>query len=88
MIVLSEDEDAAEDPFKQRRKIAQIDTYPTISLEISTANVPVSTASPPKVSTTEVSTANLDVSTTDASLVHIRRSASKAKDKGKAIMQE
>ncbi|GJX33231.1 hypothetical protein Tco_0243086 [Tanacetum coccineum] len=31
-IVLSEDKDAAEDPSKQRRKIAQIDTYPTISL--------------------------------------------------------
>ncbi|GKC11659.1 zinc finger, CCHC-type containing protein [Tanacetum coccineum] len=31
-IVLSEDEDAAEDPSKQGRKIAQIDTDPTISL--------------------------------------------------------
>ncbi|GJS82532.1 hypothetical protein Tco_0749073 [Tanacetum coccineum] len=88
-IVLSEDEDAAEDPSKQGRKLAQIDTDPTISLvqdegtscgekgekEISTADVPVSTA-------------GAKVSTAAASLVYIRRSASKAKDKGKAIMQE
>ncbi|GJT33407.1 hypothetical protein Tco_0923826 [Tanacetum coccineum] len=50
--------------------------------EIRTANVPVSTAG------AEVSTAIHDVSTTAAALVYIRRSASKAKDKGKAIMQE
>ncbi|GKD27579.1 hypothetical protein Tco_1233793 [Tanacetum coccineum] len=31
-IVLSEDKDAADDPSKQGRKIAQIDTYPTIYL--------------------------------------------------------
>ncbi|GKF86937.1 hypothetical protein Tco_0254764, partial [Tanacetum coccineum] len=31
-IVLSEDEDVVEDPSKQGRKIAQIDTNPTISL--------------------------------------------------------
>ncbi|GKB50261.1 hypothetical protein Tco_0901014 [Tanacetum coccineum] len=36
----------------------------------------------------EVSTASHDVSTAVAALVYIRRSASKAKDKGKAIMQE
>ncbi|GKD17852.1 hypothetical protein Tco_1207010 [Tanacetum coccineum] len=36
----------------------------------------------------EVSTASHDVSTAAATLVYIRRSASKAKDKGKAIMQE
>ncbi|GJR00124.1 hypothetical protein Tco_0523108 [Tanacetum coccineum] len=128
-IVLSEDEDAAEDPSKQGRKIAQIDTDPTISLvqdegtswfqedvetqeknsadtevlleeetpteliedlgsgekgekEVSTADVPVSTAG------AEVSTGTHDVSTAAAALVYIRRSASKAKDKGKAIMQE
>ncbi|GKB70940.1 hypothetical protein Tco_0932352 [Tanacetum coccineum] len=95
-IVLSEDEDAAEEPSKQGRKIAQIDTDPTISLvqdegtscgekgekEISTADVPVSTAG------AEVSTATHDVSTAAIVLVYIRRSASKAKDKGKAIMQE
>ncbi|GKF30170.1 hypothetical protein Tco_0096512, partial [Tanacetum coccineum] len=127
--ILSEDEDAAEDPSKQGRMIAQIDIDPTISLvqdegtlwfqedietqeknsadtevlleeetptkliedlgsgeksekEISTANVPVSTAG------AEVSTATHDVSITAATLVYIRRSASKAKDKGKAIMQE
>ncbi|GKE02680.1 hypothetical protein Tco_1390663, partial [Tanacetum coccineum] len=96
-IVLSEDEDVAEDPSKQGRKIAQIDTDPTISLvqdegtswfqenletqeknsekEISTAGA-------------EVSTASHDVCTAAAALVYIRRSASKAKDKGKAIMQE
>ncbi|GJZ98841.1 hypothetical protein Tco_0671294 [Tanacetum coccineum] len=93
-IVLLKDEDAAEDPSKQGRKIAQIDTDPTISLvqdegtswfqedEVSTADVPVSTAG------AEVSTSIHDVSTTAAALVYIRRSASKAKDKGKAIMQE
>ncbi|GJV72612.1 uncharacterized mitochondrial protein-like protein [Tanacetum coccineum] len=128
-IVLSEDEDAAEDPSKKGRRIAQIDTDPTISLvqdegtswfqedvetqennrvetkvlieeetptefiedlgsgekgekEVSTANVPVSTAS------AEVSTGTHDVNTVAAALVYIRRSASKAKDKGKAIVQE
>ncbi|GKC55381.1 hypothetical protein Tco_1078126, partial [Tanacetum coccineum] len=95
-IVLSEDEDAAEDPSKQGRKIAQIDTDPTISLvhdegtscgekgekEISIVDVPVSTAS------VEVSTTSHDVSTAAAALVYIRRSASKAKDNGKAILQE
>ncbi|GKE55511.1 hypothetical protein Tco_1494696 [Tanacetum coccineum] len=128
-IVLSEDKDAAADPSKQGRKIAQIDIDLTISLvqdegtswfqedvetqeknsadtevlleeetpteliedlescekgekEISTADVPVSTAG------AEVSTASHDVSTAAAALVYIRRSASKAKDKGKAIMQE
>ncbi|GJT56890.1 hypothetical protein Tco_0991944 [Tanacetum coccineum] len=126
-IVLSKDEDATEDPCEQGKKIAQIDTDPTISLvqdegtswfqedietqdknsadtevlleeatptklienlgsgekcekEISTANVPVSTTS------AEVSIASHDVSTAAAALVYIRRSASNAKDKGKAIM--
>ncbi|GJR67314.1 ribonuclease H-like domain-containing protein [Tanacetum coccineum] len=127
--ILSEDEDAAEDPSKQGRMIAQIDIDPTISLvqdegtlwfqedietqeknsadtevlieeetptelikdlgsgekgekEVSTADVPVSTAG------AEVSTCTHDVSNAAAVLVYIRRSASKAKDKGKAIMQE
>ncbi|GKC10754.1 hypothetical protein Tco_1007536 [Tanacetum coccineum] len=67
----------------------------TTGLEISTANIAVSTAdaavttasasisivSPPIVSTAE------DISGAET-LVYIRRSASKAKDKGKAIMQE
>ncbi|GJU73359.1 hypothetical protein Tco_1264764 [Tanacetum coccineum] len=91
-IVLSEDEDAAEDPSKQGRKLAQIDTDLTISWyrmkelhgekEISTSDVPISTAG------AEVSTANHDVSTAATALVYIKRSASKVKDKGKAIMQE
>ncbi|GJW89405.1 hypothetical protein Tco_0164745 [Tanacetum coccineum] len=50
--------------------------------EISTANVPVSTAG------AKVSTASHDVSIAAATLVYIRRSVSKAKDKGKAIIQE
>ncbi|GKC47845.1 hypothetical protein Tco_1065567, partial [Tanacetum coccineum] len=50
--------------------------------EISTADVPVSIAG------AKVSTASHDVSTAAATLVYIRRSASKEKDKGKAIMQE
>ncbi|GJW95992.1 hypothetical protein Tco_0177800 [Tanacetum coccineum] len=50
--------------------------------EISIADVPVSTAG------AEVSAATHDVSTDIATLVYIKRSASKAKDKGKAIMQE
>ncbi|GKC92726.1 hypothetical protein Tco_1158168 [Tanacetum coccineum] len=49
---------------------------------ISTANVPVSTAG------AEVSTASLEVKTATESLVYIRRSAAKRKDKGKAIMKE
>ncbi|GJV42784.1 hypothetical protein Tco_1427320 [Tanacetum coccineum] len=118
-IVISEDEDAIEDSFKQGRKISNIGTDPTISLvqpqqdmgydfdatasihvtiaglEINTTNIVVSTAdaaittasasintvSPPRVSTVE------DISGAET-LVYIRRSASKAKDKGKAIMQE
>ncbi|GJZ94770.1 putative ribonuclease H-like domain-containing protein [Tanacetum coccineum] len=50
--------------------------------EVSTANIPVSTAS------TAVSTASTNVSTAAATLVYIRRSAEKKKDKGKAIMIE
>ncbi|GJV79410.1 hypothetical protein Tco_1515280 [Tanacetum coccineum] len=67
----------------------------TAELEINTANIAVSTAdavvttasasistvSPPRVSTAE------DISGAET-LVYIRRSASKANDKGKAIMQE
>ncbi|GKE96391.1 hypothetical protein Tco_1581246, partial [Tanacetum coccineum] len=116
-IVISKDEDAAEDSSKQGKKISDIDTYPTITLvqpqqdmeydfdatasipvtttglKISTANIAVSTAdaavtttsasisivSPPRVSTTE------DISGAET-LVYIRRSASKEKDKGNAIM--
>ncbi|GJT77907.1 hypothetical protein Tco_1044632 [Tanacetum coccineum] len=50
--------------------------------EINTADVPVSTDG------AEVSTTSHDVSIAAAALVYIRRSASKAKEKGKKIMQE
>ncbi|GJS92708.1 hypothetical protein Tco_0799676 [Tanacetum coccineum] len=54
----------------------------TAKPDISTANVPVSTTG------AEVSTASPDVITAIESLVYIRRSAAKRKDKGKAIMKE
>ncbi|GKC56316.1 hypothetical protein Tco_1083914, partial [Tanacetum coccineum] len=91
-LVVLKDEDELEDPSKQGRKIAQIDEDEGITLvqmkdntadpDISTSNVPVSTAG------TEVSTASLEVKTAAESLVYIRRSAAKRKDKGKAIMKE
>ncbi|GJW22189.1 hypothetical protein Tco_0032811 [Tanacetum coccineum] len=78
-IVISDDEEIAEVSSKQGRKISQIDEDPMISLvqdecemKISTANIQVSTASPPKVSTV-------------VPHVYTRRSA---KDKRKAIMEE
>ncbi|GJV70698.1 ribonuclease H-like domain-containing protein [Tanacetum coccineum] len=54
----------------------------TAEPDISTANVPVSTAG------AEVSTVSPKVKTAAESLVYIRRSATKRKDKGKAIMKE
>ncbi|GKF11836.1 hypothetical protein Tco_0049762, partial [Tanacetum coccineum] len=62
----------------------------TVEPDISTANVPVSTAGNVPVSTAgaEVSTASPEVKTVVESLVFIRRSAAKRKDKGKAIMKE
>ncbi|GKG15158.1 hypothetical protein Tco_0354758, partial [Tanacetum coccineum] len=54
----------------------------TAEPDISTANVPVTTAG------AEVSTANPEVKTAAKSLVYIRRSVAKRKDKGKAIMKE
>ncbi|GJV82263.1 ribonuclease H-like domain-containing protein [Tanacetum coccineum] len=54
----------------------------TAEPDISTANVPVSTAG------AEVSTASPEVKTAAESLVYIRRSAAKRKDKGKAIMKQ
>ncbi|GJT14711.1 putative ribonuclease H-like domain-containing protein [Tanacetum coccineum] len=89
-IVLSDDEEIAEDSSKQGRKISQINEDPTISLvqdkETPTkiieehgsgekGEMEISTASPLKV--TKVSTAEAHVYT--------RRSA---KDKGKAIIEE
>ncbi|GJU10216.1 putative ribonuclease H-like domain-containing protein [Tanacetum coccineum] len=54
----------------------------TAEPDISTANVPVSTAG------AEVSTVSPEVKTAAESLVYIRRSAAKRKDKSKAIMKE
>ncbi|GJV30896.1 putative ribonuclease H-like domain-containing protein [Tanacetum coccineum] len=90
-IVLSDDEEIAEDSSKQERKISQIDEDPTISLVQDEEETPtkiieehgsgkkgemeISTASPPKV--TKISTVEAHVYT--------RKSA---KDKGKAIIEE
>ncbi|GJS88646.1 hypothetical protein Tco_0771282 [Tanacetum coccineum] len=95
-IVISEDEDVTEDSSKQGRKISNIDTGPTISLvQPHTANIAVSTADAAVTTTSaSISTVSpLRVSTAEdisgaETLVYIRRSASKAKDKEKAIMQE
>ncbi|GJT19281.1 hypothetical protein Tco_0877987 [Tanacetum coccineum] len=91
---------AQEDPSKQGRKIAQIDEdegitlvqmgVSTASTYFTTANVPVTTAG------AEISTASPEVKTAGdsvddiaaESLVYIRRSAAKTKDKGKGIMEE
>ncbi|GJZ14748.1 hypothetical protein Tco_0550425 [Tanacetum coccineum] len=91
---------AQEDPSKQGRKIAQIDEdegitlvqmgVSTASTDFTTVNVPVTTAG------AEISTASLEVKTVGVSvddiaaesLVYIRRSAAKTKDKGKGIMEE
>ncbi|GJY05599.1 hypothetical protein Tco_0371539 [Tanacetum coccineum] len=91
---------AQEDPSKQRRKISQIDEdegitlvqmgVSTASIDFTTANVPVTTAG------AEISTASPEVKTAGdsvddiaaKSLVYIRRSAAKTKDKGKGIMEE
>ncbi|GJX27156.1 hypothetical protein Tco_0233452 [Tanacetum coccineum] len=61
--------------------IAPEEDYTTES-DISTANVLVSTAG------AEASTASLEIKIAAKSLVYIRRSAEKRKDKGKAIMKE
>ncbi|GJV67750.1 putative ribonuclease H-like domain-containing protein [Tanacetum coccineum] len=91
---------AQEDPSKQGRKIAQIDEdegitlvqmgVSTASTDFTTTNVPVTTAG------AEISTASPEVTTASdsvddiatESLVYIRRSAAKTKDKGKGIMEE
>ncbi|GKE35181.1 hypothetical protein Tco_1454503, partial [Tanacetum coccineum] len=54
----------------------------TTEPDISTANVPVSTAG------AEVSTASTEVKTAAESLVYNKKSATKRKDKGRAIMKE
>ncbi|GJV94207.1 putative ribonuclease H-like domain-containing protein [Tanacetum coccineum] len=91
---------AQEDPSKQGRKITQIDEdegitlvqmgVSTASTYFTTANVPVTTAG------AEISTASPEVKTAGdsvddiaaESLVYIKRSAAKTKDKGKGIMEE
>ncbi|GJR59953.1 hypothetical protein Tco_1502115 [Tanacetum coccineum] len=91
---------ALEDPSKQGRKIAQIDEDEGITLvqmgvstvitDFTTANVPVTTTSV-EISTvsSEFKTAGDSVDDIAAeSLVYIRRSAAKTKDKGKGIMEE
>ncbi|GJW72345.1 hypothetical protein Tco_0129262 [Tanacetum coccineum] len=82
-LVVSEDEDEDEHDFEESDFdfIALEEDY-TPKPDISTANVPVSTAG------AEVSTASPEVKTTAESLVFIRRSATKRKDKGKVIMKE
>ncbi|GJV46225.1 hypothetical protein Tco_1430761 [Tanacetum coccineum] len=75
------------DSFNQGRKITEIDEDLDISLftvpeEVYTAEPDISTANVP------VSTAGAEVSTAAESLVYIKRSAAKRKDKGKAIVEE
>ncbi|GKF51299.1 hypothetical protein Tco_0147766, partial [Tanacetum coccineum] len=73
-----ESDDEEEDSFNQGRKIAEIGEEPevyTAEPDISTANVPVSTA-------------DVEVSTAAESLVYIRRSATKRKDKEAQRLQE
>ncbi|GJR64023.1 hypothetical protein Tco_0010088 [Tanacetum coccineum] len=82
-----ESDDKEEDSFNQGRKIAKIDEDPDISLfiapeEVHTVDPNISTANVP------VSTAGAKVSTAAESLVYIKRSAAKRKDKGKAIVEE
>ncbi|GKF65588.1 hypothetical protein Tco_0192105, partial [Tanacetum coccineum] len=94
-IVLSEDEDVEDVETQEKNsadtKVLLEEETPSELIEdlgrgekgekeISTADEPVSTVG------AEVSTANHDVSTAAAALVYIRWSASKAKDKGKAII--
>ncbi|GKC40450.1 hypothetical protein Tco_1052834 [Tanacetum coccineum] len=91
-IVVSDDEDDLEDPSKQGRKIAKIDQDPGISLEVSTANLDVSTVEPVSTAGAAITTASVVVSTASPTkvstadditiaetLVYIRRSAAKDK---------
>ncbi|GKC68502.1 hypothetical protein Tco_1101100, partial [Tanacetum coccineum] len=77
-IVASDDEEYLEDPFKQGRKIAEIDQDPDISL--------FTTAEEVYIAEKEVSSTAELVSTAGASVSTV--GASSAKDKGKAIMEE
>ncbi|GJV37128.1 putative ribonuclease H-like domain-containing protein [Tanacetum coccineum] len=93
--VVSDDEE--EDSFNQGRKIAEIDEDPDISLvqqmihhDAQTQGRQEYDLEPNFEFTTpeEVYTAGAEVSTAAESLVYIRRSAAKRKDKGKAIVEE
>ncbi|GJS61659.1 hypothetical protein Tco_0656443 [Tanacetum coccineum] len=101
MIVLSEDEAVEEDSSKQGRSlIEELDMDVDFSLvpphdakiqenicddtEVTTADSALNTASVPF----STATATLEVSTAAESLVYIRRSVKKKKDKGKAIVIE
>nr|GEU98919.1 putative ribonuclease H-like domain-containing protein [Tanacetum cinerariifolium] len=77
-IVMSDDEDAAEDTSKQGRKIDAIDQDPDISLVQYVAKVQGRHEQEIKFKTEDISTVE--------TLVYIRRSTSK--DKGKGIMTE
>nr|GEW74445.1 hypothetical protein [Tanacetum cinerariifolium] len=83
-VVLSDDDEDLEDPFKQERKIDEIDKNPSISLPTELVKDLGSGEKGEK----EISTVIHEVSTAAENLVYIRRSAEKRKDKGKAIMKE
>ncbi|GKD65489.1 hypothetical protein Tco_1307597, partial [Tanacetum coccineum] len=97
-VVLSDDEEEAEDSYKQGRKIFNIDKDPTISLVVLEEEEPTELVEDQgsgkkgekKVSTigAEHSTAIPEVSTAAANLVYIRRSAKKRKDKAAIRLQE
>ncbi|GJS93372.1 ribonuclease H-like domain-containing protein [Tanacetum coccineum] len=94
-LVLSEDEDAAEDSSKQGRKISEIDTDPSISLVQDEGPLWFQEDGSGEKGEKEVSTVGAEhstvipeVSTATSNLVYIRRSAEKRKDKRKAIMRE
>ncbi|GJS61229.1 hypothetical protein Tco_0656013 [Tanacetum coccineum] len=80
-IILLKDEDAEMTSF-DTELVKDIESGAKGEKEVSTANILVSIAGQ------EDSTARHEVSTAAESLVYIRRSVEKRKDKGKAIMQE
>ncbi|GJZ84495.1 hypothetical protein Tco_0649834 [Tanacetum coccineum] len=90
-IVLSEDEDVDEGTswFQEDIETLEKNSVDTeVLLEEETPTELIEDLGSGEKGEKEVSTASHDVSTAAAALVYIRRSASKAKDKGKTIMQE
>nr|GEU99990.1 putative ribonuclease H-like domain-containing protein [Tanacetum cinerariifolium] len=85
-IVVSDEEVDLEDPSKQGRKIEEIDQDPDISLIQHDADIYRSVDISPASLTRRVSTA--DDITMANTLVYIKRSAAKIKDKGKGIIEE